>query len=106
MPLAHIGRGALFLCLFGFYPGRTCAILGHMNDIQPLLTKDDVCQILGVKESWLNAEIAAGNIPHLRLGKRKNIRFRPSHIEEYLNNKEEMAKEGSAGGPQEALEQS
>lgn len=71
-----------------------------MNDIQPLLTKDDVCQILGVKESWLNAEIAAGNIPHLRLGKRKNIRFRPSHIEEYLRNKEEAANERGVDGSQ------
>jgi excisionase family DNA binding protein len=59
------------------------------EDMTPLLTKEEVCQILGVKETWLNAEIAAGNIPHIRLGRKKFIRFRPDHIATYLASKEQ-----------------
>lgn len=53
-----------------------------------LLTKEDVCNILGVKESWLNAQIQSGEMPHIRLGKKKFVRFRPEHIEQYLSTKE------------------
>lgn len=60
-----------------------------MSEFDSLLTKEDVCRILGVKESWLNSEIQAGNMPHLRLGKKKFVRFRASHIEEYLAGKEQ-----------------
>ena len=80
-------------------------ILHDMNEIQPLLTKDDVCRLLGVKESWLNAEIAAGRFPHLRLGKRKNIRFRPEHVEAYLQTKEDDSSRRNDGST-ESLEQS
>lgn len=68
--------------------------MGSMTSTESLvlLTKEDVCQMLGMKESWLNSEIAAGKFPHLRLGKRKNIRFRMSHVETYLKNKEEETK--------------
>ena len=59
-----------------------------MNDLDTLLTKEDVCRILGVRESWLDNEIAAGRIPHIRLGKKKMIRFRPAHLEEYLDTRE------------------
>lgn len=59
-----------------------------MNDFEALLTKEDVCRILGVKESWLNIEIQSGRMPHIRLGKKKMIRFRPSHLEEYLDTRE------------------
>lgn len=57
-------------------------------NVEALLTKEDVCRILGVKESWLNTEIKEGRFPHIRLGKRKFIRFRPEHIEQYLATKE------------------
>lgn len=59
-----------------------------MNEVEALLTKEDVCRILGVKESWLNIEIQSGRMPHIRLGKKKMIRFRPSHLEEYLDTRE------------------
>jgi excisionase family DNA binding protein len=59
-----------------------------MTDFDALLTKEDVCRILGVKESWLNIEIQSGRMPHIRLGKKKMVRFRPSHLEAYLDGRE------------------
>jgi excisionase family DNA binding protein len=61
---------------------------GEDGTIPNLLTKQQVCELLGVKESWLNTEIQAGNIPHYRIGKKKFVRFAPFHIEEYLRTKE------------------
>ena len=58
------------------------------TDFEPLLTKEEVCQILGVKESWLNTEIQAGRIPHLRLGKKKFVRFTRANVLEYLESRE------------------
>lgn len=58
------------------------------ENVGPYLTKEEVCKILGVKESWLNAEIQAGNISHIRLGQKKFIRFRPEHVEEYVKSRE------------------
>lgn len=65
-----------------------------MQEYEALLTKEDVCRILGVKESWLNAEIQAGRMPHIRLGKKKFVRFRPQHLDEYLAGKEHQAQNG------------
>lgn len=59
-----------------------------MTEVEALLTKEDVCRILGVKDWWLDDEIAAGRIPHIRLGKRKMIRFRPAHLKAYLDARE------------------
>ena len=59
-----------------------------MSEVDTLLTKEDVCRILGVKEYWLDNEIASGRMPHIRLGKKKMIRFRPSHLEKYLGTRE------------------
>lgn len=53
-----------------------------------LLTKEQVCEMLGVKESWLNAQIKDGSIQHIRLGKKKFVRFRPEHIEAFLRDHE------------------
>lgn len=64
-----------------------------METIEALLTKQDVCELLGVKEHWLNAEITAGRIPYIRLGKRKMVRFRPSEIEKYLQSKKSQGAE-------------
>ena len=59
-----------------------------MGEVEVLLTKEDVRRILGVSERWLNDEIAAGRMPHLRLGSKKLIRFRPAHLTEYLDTRE------------------
>jgi excisionase family DNA binding protein len=59
-----------------------------MTEFESLLTKEDVCRILGVKESWLNIEIQSGRMPHIRLGKKKMVRFRPAHLEAYLDGRE------------------
>lgn len=53
-----------------------------------LMNKADLAALLGVKESWITAEVAAGRIPHLRLGKRKFIRFRRADIDSWLDSRE------------------
>ena len=53
-----------------------------------LLTKADVAEILGMKESMITSLVSSGDFPHLRLGKRKFVRFTPEHIQEYLRSKE------------------
>ena len=59
-----------------------------------LLTKEDLARQLGVKESWISAEVAKytrtegeEGIPHLRLGGRKLVRFRQADIDEWLNSR-------------------
>lgn len=58
-----------------------------MNTLEPLLTKEEVCQILGVKESWLNTEIQTGRFPHTRLGSMKHIRFTRKQVEDFINSR-------------------
>jgi len=67
-----------------------------MTDFDALLTKEDVCRILGVKESWLNIEIQTRRIPHIRLGKKKMVRFRPEHLDRYLESREYTSEEEEA----------
>jgi predicted DNA-binding transcriptional regulator AlpA len=57
-----------------------------------LLNKAQLAEMLGVKESWISAEVAKyvstegeEGIPHLRLGGRKLVRFRRNDIEEWLD---------------------
>ena len=56
-----------------------------------LMSKADLAQRLGVKESWISAEVAKytrtegkEGIPHLRLGGRKLVRFRQADIDQWL----------------------
>jgi excisionase family DNA binding protein len=48
-----------------------------------LLTPDDLCTLLKVKKSWICDEVEAGRLDALRLG--KQLRFRPSDLARYLN---------------------
>ena len=57
-----------------------------------LLTPDDVCALLKVKKSWLYDTVETGALEAIRLG--KQLRFRPSALVRYLN---ERASNGSAG---------
>jgi len=70
---------------------------GEDGTVPSLLTKQQVCELLGVKESWLNTEIQAGNIPHYRIGRKKFIRFSKEHVEEYLADKEFKREEEEQG---------
>lgn len=56
-----------------------------------LLTPDDVCALLKVKKSWLYDVVESGALDAIRLG--KQLRFRPSALVRYLN---ERASNGSA----------
>lgn len=47
-----------------------------------LLTADDVAASLGVSKDWIYAEVRAGRIPHVRLG--RNVRFRAESIDEWI----------------------
>jgi excisionase family DNA binding protein len=57
-----------------------------------LLTPDDVCALLKVKKSWLYDVVESGALDAIRLG--KQLRFRPSAVGRYLN---ERASNGSVG---------
>jgi excisionase family DNA binding protein len=48
-----------------------------------LLTPDDVCALLKVKKSWLYDTVESGALEAVRLG--KQLRFRPSAVERYLD---------------------
>lgn len=58
-----------------------------MTTIEPLLTKEEVCEILGVKESWLNTEIQTGRFPHTRLGSMKHIRFTRQQVQDFIDSR-------------------
>ena len=47
-----------------------------------LLTAEQVAAMLGVSKDWIYAEVRAGRIPHVRLG--RNVRFRATSIEEWI----------------------
>jgi excisionase family DNA binding protein len=55
-----------------------------------LLTPDDVCALLKVKKSWLYDAVEDGALEAIRLG--KQLRFRPSALVRYLD---ERASKGS-----------
>jgi excisionase family DNA binding protein len=60
---------------------------GTVTNMDRLLTKEEVAELLGVKVTWLNSEIQAGRIPHLRLGSRKFIRFTREQVDEFLDSR-------------------
>jgi excisionase family DNA binding protein len=51
-----------------------------------LLDADEVAAALGVSRDWIYAEVRAGRIPHVRLG--RNVRFRVAPIAAWLSDLE------------------
>lgn len=47
-----------------------------------LLTADQVCDLLQVTKDWLYRQTAAGEFPHIKLG--RHTRFRPMDVQEFL----------------------
>jgi excisionase family DNA binding protein len=47
-----------------------------------LVTADQVAAELGVSKDWIYAEVRAGRIPHVRLG--RNVRFRADSIDQWI----------------------
>lgn len=52
----------------------------------PLSTADEVAARIGMSTDWVYAEVRAGRIPHLRLG--RYVRFRDASIDEWLRDLE------------------
>lgn len=52
-----------------------------------ILTAKEACTYLGVSY-WTLLNKLVKEIPHIRIGKRGNIRFRKSTLDRYLDNKE------------------
>lgn len=52
-------------------------------DPQQLLSVDQLCELWGVKKSWIYDEVEAKRLPVVRLG--RQLRFRRSALEEYLD---------------------
>ena len=48
-----------------------------------LLTPHQVAELLQVHTDWVYDNAAAGNLPHIRLG--RNIRFKPADLDAYLS---------------------
>jgi excisionase family DNA binding protein len=72
--------------------GRPAPHPGPYWDLD-LLTPDDVCALLKVKKSWLYDAVENGALEAIRLG--KQLRFRPSALIRYLD---ERASNGNEGG--------
>ena len=47
-----------------------------------LLEAKDVAELLGMTTDWVYAEVRAGRIPHLKMG--RYVRFRPESIDAWL----------------------
>jgi excisionase family DNA binding protein len=47
-----------------------------------LLTADELAAIIGMGTDWIYAEVRAGRIPHVRLG--RYVRFRPESIDQWI----------------------
>jgi excisionase family DNA binding protein len=60
-----------------------------------LLTPDDVCALLKVKKSWLYDAVEDGALEAIRLG--KQLRFRPSALVRYLDDRASKGNIGHAG---------
>ena len=75
------------------YPaaGRPVLPVGPYWDLD-LLTPDDVCALLKVKKSWLYDAVENGALEAIRLG--KQLRFRPSALTRYLDEKVSNGNEG------------
>ena len=43
----------------------------------------EALQVLGMSEVWLRKQVAAGTIPHYKLG--RSVKFRRSDLESYLD---------------------
>ena len=58
-----------------------------------LLTPDDVCALLKVKKSWLYDAVENGALEAIRLG--KQLRFRPSALIRYLDERASNGRDGN-----------
>ena len=61
-----------------------------------LLTPDDVCALLKVKKSWLYDAVENGALEAIRLG--KQLRFRPSALARFLDERVSNVKGGDDCG--------
>lgn len=52
-------------------------------DPQQLLSVEDLCQLWGVKKSWIYDEVETKRLPVVRLG--RQLRFRRSALDAYLD---------------------
>jgi excisionase family DNA binding protein len=52
----------------------------------PLLTADQVADLLGMGTDWIYAQVRANQIPHVRLG--RYVRFRAESIDQWIRDLE------------------
>jgi len=50
-----------------------------MNDAEPLMTTIEAASRLHVSPSWLKKQAAAGQVPHVRLG--RSVRFTTDNVD-------------------------
>lgn len=57
----------------------------HTPSPLPLLyTRQEAAALLGVSDSWLRDQVSLGNVPHIRLGQVKGVRFRHQDVEDII----------------------
>lgn len=62
----------------------------------PLLTADQVAELLAVPKTWIYQEARAGRIPHVRAG--RYVRFRREAIEQWVEDLESTPAPGRRPG--------
>lgn len=58
-------------------------ITAEVRESLSLLTVEQVCELLQVKDSWLWAQCRAGTFPHIRMA--RQLRFRPDQVQQWLD---------------------
>jgi excisionase family DNA binding protein len=68
------------------------------RDPRPLLTAEEVAERLRVTKCWIYAEVRAGRLPHVRLG--RYVRFRAGAIDSWIEEIERggHGRNGTGGG--------
>jgi excisionase family DNA binding protein len=67
-------------------PEMPVTVNGGLSDFAELrlIDVDQLCELWGVKKSWVYDQVEAGKLPAVRLG--KQLRFRESDLASYLGN--------------------
>jgi excisionase family DNA binding protein len=65
---------------------------GHRPGIDPLLTADEVAELLQVTKAWVYAETRAQRIPHVPLG--RYVRYRRSAVQQWITALERQSSRG------------
>ena len=64
--------------------------------MEKIYTKEEVAEILSIKELTVSRWIRSGKLPHIRLNGSNSIRVTETQLQEYLNRRKETANRDSS----------